>query len=481
VGYNFVPCDRNQPFLMPPSLDEWLPRDHLARFAIAVVETLDLSAFYTRRRADGWGRAAYDHKMMVALLIYAYATGARSSRLIERRCVEDVAFRFISANEAPEHATIARFVAEHEQGLAELFDQVLRLAAEVGLLRVGLVALDSTRVKANASPGANRTGDWIRSAVERIINEARAIDEEEDRRLGESSDSDIPGDLVEPDSRLQRLLAAKARLDAEQQKHRAAYEAKLAAREEYTRRTGKGMRGRKPKPPEERARDRRHSTLTNSTDPDSRILSTANGGYFQGFNAQAIATENQVTIACEVTADPTDFAQLQPMVEQAAKNLAAAGVRHTVGVVVAEAGYLSDDNHGLEHDLWEELLIATKNRRRADTDPPPRGRIPKGLSRTKRMERKLRTKRGRRLYRKRAGSIDPVFGQQRQRGAGRFRRRGLRACNCEWRFEQAVHNLLKIRTSGKWSPLGGTPSPGATSRRRSFRSASRLLCHRSCR
>ncbi len=480
MGYNFVPCDRNQAFLMPPTLDEWLPRDHLARFVIAVVETLDLSAFYTRRRADGWGRAAYDPKMMVTLLIYAYATGARSSRLIERRCVEDVAFRFITANEAPDHATIARFVAEHEQGLADLFDQVLRLAAEVGLVRVGLVALDSTRIKANASPGANRTGDWIRSEVDRIINEARAIDEEEDRRLHECSDSDIPGDLVEPDSRLRRLLAAKARLDAEQQKRRAAYQAKLAAREEYTRRTGKGMRGRKPKPPEERARDRRHSTLTNTTDPDSRILSTANGGYLQGFNAQAIATENQVTIACQVTADPTDFAQLQPMVEQAAENLAAAGVRHTVGVVVADAGYLSDDNLGLEHDLGVELLIATKNRRRADTDPPPRGRIPKGLSRTRRMQRKLRTERGRRLYRKRAGSIEPVFGQQRQRGAGRFRRRGLLACNCEWRFEQAVHNLLKIRTSGKWSPRGGTQSPSRTPRKSSFRSAGLLFSGRSC-
>src|SRR6266542_3820398 len=231
---------------MPPSLDEWLPKDHLARFVIAVVDTLDLSAFYTRRRADGWGRAAYDPKMMVTLLIYAYATGARSSRLIERRCVEDVAFRFITANEAPDHATIARFVAEHEQGLADLFDQVLRLAAEVGLVRVGLVALDSTRIKANASPGANRTGDWIRSEVERIIAEARTIDEEEDQRLGGTSGSDIPEDLAEPHTRLERLLAAKVRLEAEQQKRQAAYEAKVAAREDYRRRTGKSMRGRKP-------------------------------------------------------------------------------------------------------------------------------------------------------------------------------------------------------------------------------------------
>src|SRR6266545_2828929 len=136
---------------MPPSLDEWLPKDHLARYVIAVVDTLDLSAFYARRRADGWGRAAYDPKMMVVLLIYAYATGARSSRLIERRCVEDVAFRFISANEAPDHATIARFARDHEENLANLFHQVLHLAAEVGLVRVELITLDSTRIKANTS------------------------------------------------------------------------------------------------------------------------------------------------------------------------------------------------------------------------------------------------------------------------------------------------------------------------------------------
>lgn len=478
MAYNFVPCDRDQPFLMPPSLDDWLPKDHLARFVIAVVDTLDLSAFYARRRADGWGRAAYDPKMMVALLVYAYATGARSSRLIERRCTEDIAFRFISANECPDHATIARFAKDHEQELAELFDQVLRLAAEVGLVRVGLVALDSTRMKANASPGANRGEDWIRAEVDRIIKEARATDEEEDRRQGASPDPDVPEDLIEPDSRLHRLLAAKARLDAQRAKRQAAYEVKVAAREEHKRRTGKGMRGRKPKPPEERARDRRHSELANITDPDSRTLSTANGGFLQGFNAQAIATKDQITIACEVTNDPTDFAQLKPMVEQAAENLAKAGAGRKVGVVVADAGYLSEDNLGLEEGLAVEFVIATKNRKRAGVgNPAPRGRIPKGLSKTQRMERKLRTRRGRRLYRKRGGSIEPVFGQQRQRGAGRFRRRGLVACNCEWRFEHAVHNLLKIRTSGKWTAPGGTPSPTPTSRKgTTLRSARFFSC-----
>jgi len=480
VAYNFVPCDRDQPFLMPPSLNEWLPQDHLARFVIAVVETLDLSAFYARRRADGWGRAAYDPKMMVALLIYAYATGASSSCLIVRRCVEDVAFRFIAANSCLVHATLSRFAAEHEQELAELFDQVLRLAAEVGLLRVGVVALDSTRMKAAASPGANRSADWIRTEVERIIAEARAIDEEEDRRLGDEPERDVPEDLVEPDARLHRLLAAKARLDADRAKGREAYEAKVAAREEHERRTGKRLRGRKPKPPEERARDRKRSTLTNTTDPDSRILSTADGGFCQGYIAQAVATEGQIVIACEVTTDANDVAQLRPMLEQVKENLARAGVSSKVGVMVADAGYMSEDNFGLEEGLDVELVIATKNRRRvgAGEEAPPRGRIPKHLSKMKRMERKLRTKRGQRLYRKRGASIEPVFGQARQRGAGRFRRRGLMACNSEWRFEHAVHNLLKIRTSGRLTAQGRTPPPAPTPRKGSLRSARLFSCCR---
>lgn len=158
MAYNLIPCDRDQQFLMPPSLDDWLPKDHLARFVVDVVAMLDLSRFYARRREDGWGRAAYDPKMMVALLIYAYATGTRSSRKIEARLTEDIAFRFIAANESPDHATIARFAKDHEEELADLFDQVLRLAAEVGLVKVGLVALDSTRMQADASPGPTTAG-----------------------------------------------------------------------------------------------------------------------------------------------------------------------------------------------------------------------------------------------------------------------------------------------------------------------------------
>jgi transposase len=474
VGYNFISCDRDQQFLMPPSLDEWLPKDHLARFVVEMVGMLNLSAFLARRRADGWGRAAYDPKMMVALLIYAYATGTRSSRKIEARLIDDVAFRFIAANESPDHATVARFAKDHEDELADLFDQVLRLAAEIGLVKVGLVALDSTRIKADASPGANHSMDWIRQEVDKIIKEARAIDDEEDRRSGSSGDH-IPPDLIEPDSRLARLVAAKARLDDDAARRQAAYEAKLAAREEHKARTGKGMTGRKPKPPEERLRDKERSKKANTTDPDSRIMSSANGGYLQGFSGQAIATEGQITIACAVANESTDFGQLKPMVEQAAGNLKSTGVGAAIGAVTADAGYLSDDNLAFEEELEVELLIATKSRKQAGNNAErPRGRIPNGLTRTQLMERKLQTRRGGHLYRKRAASIEPVFGQQRQRGMGTFRRRGLKACNCEWRFEHAVHNLLKIRTSGRWTATRETRTTRDSSQQR--RIARALRC-----
>jgi hypothetical protein len=206
-------------------------------------------------------------------------------------------------------------------------------------------------------------------------------------------------------------------------------------------------------------------------------MSSANGGYLQGYTGQAMATEEQITIACTVTNETTDFKQLRPMVEQAAENLKAAGVGEAMAIVTADAGYLSKANLALEDELEVELLIATRATKAAGMRREgTRGRIPKALSETQLMERKLRTKRGDRLYRKRAASIEPVFGQQRQRGMGRFRQRGLKACNCEWRFEHAVHNLLKIRTSGTRLTSPENRSSRASQRGRiSWRT---LRCHR---
>ena len=478
MAYNFVPCDRNQSFLMPPSLDDWLPKDHLVRFVIAVVETLDLPAFYARRRVDGWGRAAYDPKMMVALLIYAYATGARSSRLIERRCVEDIAFRFITANECPDHATIARFARDHDQALADLFEP----GAPPGR-------------RGRAGPGgAHRPGlhphpgqRLPRGQPQRRLDPGRGGADHRrspgHRRGGRSAPRGLPrlrpprgphpaGCPAWPSAGCQGPTGGRSGpppggLRGQGGRPGGLHQANRQGPDRPQAQASGGA-GQGPGPVQ----------LANTTDPDSRTMSTATGGFCQGYNAQAIATEDQITIACAVTTEATDFAQLKPMVEQAATTLAQVGVCEEVGVVVADAGYLSEDNLRLEDDLGIELVIATKNPKRADTaaDRPPRGRIPTGLSRKQRMERKLRTKRGRGLYRKRGGAIEAVFGQARQRGAGRFRRRGLRACGCEWRFEHAVHNLLKIRTSGKWTAPGAPPSPTRPARRGSLRSTRLFSC-----
>src|SRR6266511_5971228 len=192
LAYNLIPCDREQQFLLPPSLEDWLPADHLARFVIDVVESLDLGPFFRRRREDGWGRAAYDPKMMVALLLYAYCTGVRSSRQIERHLREDIAFRFIAANHCPDHATVARFRADHGTLLEGLFIQALRLCAEAGLVRVGMVALDGKRVKANAAMSANKTRAAIEEEVRAILAEAAEIDAAEDRALGDARGDELP-------------------------------------------------------------------------------------------------------------------------------------------------------------------------------------------------------------------------------------------------------------------------------------------------
>jgi transposase len=193
MGYNFVAGDRDQLLLMPPSLAEWLPADHLVWFVLDVVSELDLAAFVAAHRADGRGGAAYDPSMMVALLVYAYCVGERSSRAIERRCSEDVAFRVIAANQVPDHATVARFRATHQDALAELFGQVLRLCANAGLIRAGLVAIDGTRMQANASQEANRTAEQL---AKEILEDAAKVDAQEDERFGEARGDELPPDLV---------------------------------------------------------------------------------------------------------------------------------------------------------------------------------------------------------------------------------------------------------------------------------------------
>jgi transposase len=282
VAQNFLRCDRGQELLLPPSLRDWLAADHLAWFVLDVVEELDLSAFLADYREDGWGRAAFDPAMMVALLLYAYAIGERSSRAIERRCREDVAFRVITANQAPDHATIARFRVRHESALGGLFTKVLGLCANAGLVRVGLIAVDGTKIAGNASREANRSYEQI---VREIFEQAAAADAADEERFGEARGDELPAELADRSSRRARLRAAKERLEAEIREAQAAHAAHLQARAELEAERGRKLRGCKPVPPPSVVGP---GARANVTDPDSRLVRGPRG-FVQGYNAQAVA------------------------------------------------------------------------------------------------------------------------------------------------------------------------------------------------
>ena len=438
MAYSFLPAERDQLYLVAPSVRDWLPEDHLVWFVLDVVEELDLSVFYARYRVDGLGRAAYEPSVMVSVLLYAYCVGERSSRRIERRCREDIAFRVLSANQVPDHATIARFLASNERAVCTLFCQVLVLCQKAGLVRLGVLALDGTKIAANASGSANRTRSDLEAEAARIVAEAIATDQAEDVRYGDGRGDELPPELADPVSRRARIAAAKARLDAEDALRQAEYAARLAAKAaaEATRTTRGGGRPLTPK-------RRRSEPRANVTDPDSSIMRDS-AGYLQGYNAQAVVTSDQIIVAADVTQEPSDNHQLVPMVAAAQHNLRVAGVRAPIGAVVADAGYWSQPSAAC--DAGPELFIATKTTRaRAHPPLPRRGRIPASATPLQRMERKLKTKRGRAIYAKRAVTVEPVFGQIKAvRGARRFHRRGLSAVDCEWKLLATTHNILKM-------------------------------------
>lgn len=455
MAYNFIPCDRDQQFLLPPSLREWLPEDHLAWFIVDAVEELDLAAFHASYRDDGWGRAAFDPQMMVALLLYAYAIGERSSRQIERRCREDVAFRCLSANQIPDHATIARFRARHEEALAEVFTQVLALCAEAGLVSVGLIALDGTKLKANASQRGNRSHAQISSEVEAILAEAARADVEEDELFGERRGDELPAELRARSSRLARLRIAKAKLESEVTERRVAYEGRLAERARAEAERGP-LRGRKPKPPPEAVVP---SARANTTDPDSALVHSA-GSFLQGYNAQAVATAEQIVIAAELSTDSPDGRLLAPMAETARHELLAAGLAEPPGLLLADAGYWNVPQIEHVEASGTAVLVATETgsakRRRERQGRPRKLRDKRREGLYLRMHRTLASPHGRKLYRRRQQLVEPVFAQTKVvRGCDRFQRRGFSACRSEWRLIMATHNLLKLWRHRR-SPCRGT-------------------------
>ena len=442
MAQNFVPCDRDQELLLPPSLREWLPEDHLAWFVLDAIDEIELSAFYNAYREDGWGRAAFEPGMMVALLLYAYAVGERSSRGIERRCREDVAFRVITANQIPDHATIARFRARHEQALAATFTQVLALCARAGLVSVGVVALDGSLLAGNASPEATRSYASIRKEVEEMLAEAAEVDAAEDERLGEARGDELPAELADRRSRRERLRRCKQQLERAQADEEASYQANLAWRASWEAEHGRRLAGRRPTPPDPAALAQRK---INTTDPDTRLMKRAGGKSVQGYNAQVVASPEQVIIAAEVTQSHNDGDQLEPMVAKAAETVREAGIAEPIGIVLADGGYWNSPAISAVRRHGTEVLVPTQDRRRS----APRKLSARQGAEAERIEALLSTPEGHALYRRRQQIVEPVFAHTKViRRSDRFLRRGLAACQAEWQLIAATHNLLKLWRAG---------------------------------
>jgi transposase len=432
MSENFIACDREQGWLLPPSLREWLPAGHLAWFVLDAVEQLDVAVFVAAYRADGHGRPAYDPAMMVALVLYAYAKGVRSAREIERRCVEDIAYRVIAANLAPDHSTIARFLERHQDPLGGLFGQVLALCARAGLVRAGTIALDSTKIHADASSLANRSYEQI---AREILAEAAAVDAAENELYGDRRGDELPPELADPTSRKARLRAAKRELEAEWQAERQQRQAMLDRRAEHEAQTGRKARGR---PPVARDMSGDPPGRVNITDRDSRPVKTPRG-FIQGYNAHAVATAAQIIIAADVTIGTQDQGHLAPMIAAAHDELAAAAIEQRPDVVLADAGYWASAQIQQLIDDAITVLIPPDAHTRTQPNPRRRG----GLY--DHMRRLLARDDGRDLYRQRMTIIEPIFGQTKfNRRADRFRRRGHAACQAEWRLITTTHNLLKL-------------------------------------
>jgi transposase len=390
VAVNVRSGDVDQLMLMPPSVRDWLPEDHLAFFVIDTVAELDLGEFFAAYRADGRGGSVYDPAMMLAVLLYAYCTGERSSRRIERRLVEDVAYRVVAANQQPDHATLARFRARHQDAIAGLFGQVLGLCVKAGLVDAGVVAIDGTKIAANASFFANRkqeslakelaghaelnqtenstgSGDGglaaaAHAAAKAVLDEAAAVDETEDAEHGDSLGGELPPEWAGGRDRRARIRAALEELESQKARD---YESRMAERAKKETALGRKLTGPKPK---EHSAKRSKPRRANTTDPHSRIIAQASKGVVQGYNAQAAATADQIVLAAEVTVTTNDQPHFVPMATAARENLTDAAHTEGVGTFVADAGYWTAAN--ATTDVEAEVLIATRTTAWRKADKP---------------------------------------------------------------------------------------------------------------
>jgi transposase len=439
VPQNFLSPQRDQPLLLPVDMREWLPEDDLVFVVLDAVATLDLGGFRRRYRADGHGRAAFDPEMMVALLLYGYCQGERSSRVIEKRCVRDVAYRVIAGGLRPDHATIARFRARHSKALGGLFSQVLRLLAAEGMVSLGLLSLDGTKLAGNAAQKANKTLPQI----EKVLAEAAERDAAEDARLGDKLDEPTPRALARRAERRERLAAAADRLAAEDKDRRDAQRAKQAAWDA----AAADRRQRAARRPADEPRTNRNNTppRANTTDPDVRVMRNQKG-YVAGYNGQAVVTADQVIVGAMLSQHPVDRTLLHPLLDTCRQQLTEAGIRPRLLTVLADSGYVSEENFARAEAGGLRLLAPlAKDPGKRRTRTPQRALHLDRLPATARAVRRLRHHRGKEDYKMRARTVEPVFGQLKTcQKLTMMSRRGLAACENEWLLACAAHNLRKL-------------------------------------
>ena len=424
MAKTYRPYLPEQDFLLPPSPREWLPEGHLAYFVSDLVDQLDLSAITKVYEAEDRGYPPYHPVMMTKVLVYAYCVGVFSSRRIERRLLEDIPFRMLAAGNAPDFRTIAEFRKTHLTALQGLFEQVLRLARELGARRVGRVALDGSKIKANASKhkamSYGRMGEkqrQLRDEVRQLLAQADATDAAEDAQDGlQRPGDDLPAELQRRESRLQRIRDAKRVLEA-----RAKDEAAAAGQ-----------------PAESAIPDTK--AQYNFTDPESRIMKGPDG-FVQAYNAQVAVDERQLIVGQAVTQETNDKRQLLPMITTIERQSG-----DTPPVLLADAGYCSEQNLADMATTTIDAYISTRKQKHGERPGPcPRGPLPTSATLIDRMSRKLHTKAGAAIYAARKAIVEPVIGQIKQaRGFRQFLLRGLDKVQGEWSLVCTTHNILKL-------------------------------------
>jgi transposase len=437
----FAPYEPNQQFLLPPSLRDWLPEDHLCYFISDTVDQLDISAISKKYRVSGSGNVAYHPRLMLKLLIFGYSTGVFSSRKIARQIEENIAFRVLAAGQSPSHRSICRFRQEHITEFNELFVQVVEIAASSGLVKMGTLAIDGTKIKANASKhramsyGRMKEEEKrLRGEIQALIKAAGDVDALEDEQFGpEFRGDEMPEELKRRESRLEVIRAAKARLEERKREEDAE---KIAAEKKQER--SKKKRGRKRKYPLGKPKD---TDQENFTDPESRIMKVGSGAFEQCYNAQAaVDGDCQIIVAAGITQCAADNDQLLPMLDAAIENTGVSPKR-----VLADSGYKSEDNFRKLEDRNLDAYVPLGREGRVD------GMEASNKPATRNMQRKLQTKRGRRRYAARKRVVEPPFGWIKEcLGFRSFSMRGMKKTIGEWSLVCLALNLKRMNACIQW-------------------------------